>query len=239
MLEGWKRRAKELKREVYAIYFACRDARVPWYAKALAAGVVAYAFSPIDLIPDFIPVLGYLDELVILPLGILAVRAMIPAAVMEECRQRALSLESKPKSWIAAAIFVAIWLAISAAAIYWAVAYFAPNLAQGQKVYAEHCASCHGAKLEGQANWRMKLPNGRMPAPPHDDSGHTWHHPDDVLFGITKNGLVPPYAPPGYQSDMPAFAGKLSDAEIRAVLAYIASHWSDEVRKVRAEMLRR
>ena len=114
-----------------------------------------------------------------------------------------------------------------------------PDLTRGEKVYAEHCAACHGAKLEGQPNWRAKLPSGRMPAPPHDDSGHTWHHPDEVLFGITKLGLVPPYAPPGYQSDMPAFADKLSDAEIRAVLAYISSHWSDEVRKVRAEMLRR
>jgi mono/diheme cytochrome c family protein len=110
------------------------------------------------------------------------------------------------------------------------------QLARGQKIYAQHCAACHGAKLEGQPNWRARLPNGRMPAPPHDDSGHTWHHPDDVLFGITKNGLVPPYAPAGYQSDMPAFAGTLSDAEIRAVLAYIASHWSAEVLKLRAEM---
>jgi mono/diheme cytochrome c family protein len=114
-----------------------------------------------------------------------------------------------------------------------------PDLALGRNVYEQHCAACHGAKLEGQPNWRSRLPNGRMPAPPHDDSGHTWHHPDQVLFGITKHGLAPPYAPPGYESDMPAFAGKLSDAEIRAVLAYIASHWSDEVRKARAEMLRR
>lgn len=111
------------------------------------------------------------------------------------------------------------------------------QLALGQKVYAQQCAACHGAKLEGQPNWRAKLPNGRMPAPPHDDSGHTWHHTDEVLFGITKHGLVPPYAPPGYESDMPAFAGTLSDDEIRAALAYIASHWSDEVRKVRAEMI--
>jgi mono/diheme cytochrome c family protein len=108
----------------------------------------------------------------------------------------------------------------------------------GQVLYAQHCAACHGAKLEGQGEWRKPLPNGRMPAPPHDDSGHTWHHPDDVLFGITKRGLVPPYAPPGYQSDMPAFGGVLSDAEIRAVLAYISSHWSDEVLKLRAEMTR-
>lgn len=112
------------------------------------------------------------------------------------------------------------------------------QLALGQKVYAQHCAACHGAKLEGQPNWQRRLPNGRFPAPPHDDSGHTWHHPDEVLFGITKHGLVPPYAPSGYQSDMPAFGGILTDEEIRAVLAYIASQWSDEVKSLRAEMLR-
>jgi S-disulfanyl-L-cysteine oxidoreductase SoxD len=112
------------------------------------------------------------------------------------------------------------------------------QLAAGERIYAQHCASCHGAKLEGQPEWRKRLPNGRFPAPPHDDSGHTWHHPDAVLFGITRNGLVPPYAPPGHESDMPAFAGKLSDDEIRAALAYIESHWSDEVRKLRREMLK-
>lgn len=115
----------------------------------------------------------------------------------------------------------------------------AQTLALGGKLYAQHCASCHGARLEGQPNWRSRLPNGRMPAPPHDESGHTWHHPDEVLFGITKHGVVPPYAPPGYQSDMPGFEGKLTDEEIRAVLAYIASHWkSKEVLEARAEMLR-
>ena len=114
-----------------------------------------------------------------------------------------------------------------------------PDLALGAKLYAEHCAACHGAKLEGQPNWQRKLPNGRFPAPPHDDSGHTWHHPDAVLIGITKHGLVPPYAPAGYESDMPAFGGKLSDPEIAAVLAFIQSHWSSDVRKLRAEMLRR
>ena len=112
-----------------------------------------------------------------------------------------------------------------------------PDLEVGKNLYVQHCASCHGLKLEGQPDWRKPLANGRMPAPPHDDSGHTWHHPDQVLFGITKSGLVPPYAPPGYQSDMPAFAQTLSDQEIRAVLAYIASHWSPEVQKLRAEML--
>ncbi len=113
------------------------------------------------------------------------------------------------------------------------------QIARGEKIYAQHCASCHGAKLEGQPEWRRRLPNGRMPAPPHDESGHTWHHPDGVLFGMTKNGLKPPYAPPGYDSDMPAFAGKLSDDEISAVLAYIKSHWtSADVLAARAEMTR-
>jgi mono/diheme cytochrome c family protein len=96
----------------------------------------------------------------------------------------------------------------------------------GQAVYAEHCAACHGAKLEGQPSWRDRLASGRMPAPPHDETGHTWHHPDSVLFGITKEGLVPgKYAPRGYQSDMPAFGGVLADGEIWAVLAYIKSTW--------------
>jgi mono/diheme cytochrome c family protein len=112
------------------------------------------------------------------------------------------------------------------------------ELALGEKLYAQYCAACHGAKLEGEPDWQKKLPNGRFRAPPHDDSGHTWHHPDDVLFGITKHGLVPPYAPVGYQSDMPAFAGTLSDEEIRAVLVFIKSRWSRSVLQQRAQMLK-
>jgi len=113
----------------------------------------------------------------------------------------------------------------------------AAQVAQGKAVYGRHCASCHGARLEGQPNWREKLPTGRMPAPPHDASGHTWHHPDAVLFGITKHGLVPgKYAPPGYESDMPAFAGTLTDGEIWAVLAYIKGTWPDEIRRTQAEI---
>ena len=115
----------------------------------------------------------------------------------------------------------------------------AEQLALGQKIYAQHCAACPGAKLEGQPNGRAPHANGRMPAPPHDESGHTWHHTDAVLFGITKYGLTPNYAPPGYQSDMPAFQGTLSDDEIRAVLAFIESHWkTKEVLDARAEMMR-
>ena len=113
------------------------------------------------------------------------------------------------------------------------------KVALGAKVYAEHCAACHGAKLEGQPNWREKLPSGRMPAPPHDESGHTWHHPDAVLFGITKHGVTPKYAPPGYQSDMPGFADRMSDDEIWAVLSFIASHWKTKaLLEARAEIVR-
>jgi uncharacterized membrane protein YkvA (DUF1232 family) len=119
LLEGWTQRARNLRREVYALYFACRDRRVPWYAKALAAGIVGYAFSPIDPIPDFIPIVGYLDELVLLPLGIMAVRAMIPGEILAECRERATRLEGEPRSWLAAAIVVAIWLCLATAGIYW------------------------------------------------------------------------------------------------------------------------
>lgn len=101
-------------------------------------------------------------------------------------------------------------------------------VATGKRVYDTHCGACHGANLEGQPNWRQRLPNGRMPAPPHDSSGHTWHHPDAVLFGIVKEGLVPgKYAPPKYESDMPAFGAILSDEEIRAVLAYVKSTWPE------------
>lgn len=115
----------------------------------------------------------------------------------------------------------------------------AQQVARGKPVYDRHCASCHGAKLEGQPKWQDKLPTGRMPAPPHDASGHTWHHPDAVLFGITKDGLVPgKYASPGYQSDMPGFGGVLSDEEIWAVLAYIKSFWPPSIRNAQLEMTR-
>jgi len=113
----------------------------------------------------------------------------------------------------------------------------AKQVALGTGVYVQHCAVCHGATLEGQPNWRRRLPNGRLPAPPHDASGHTWHHPDALLFGITKHGLVPPYAPAAYASDMPAFASLLSDDEIRAALAYIQSRWPKQVIEARAGML--
>ena len=120
----WRQRARDLKRDVLALYFAMRDPRVPWYAKALAGCIVAYAFSPIDLIPDPIPVLGYLDDLVLIPLGVLVVRHMIPGHVMAECRLKAQGLAEKPTNWLAAAIVVLIWLGLAAAAAYWLVRAF-------------------------------------------------------------------------------------------------------------------
>lgn len=111
-------------------------------------------------------------------------------------------------------------------------------VARGAPLYMTHCASCHGTRLEGEPDWRIRNRDGRLPAPPHDASGHTWHHPDAQLLAITRDGLVPPHAPPGYRSNMPAFRGVLTDDEIRAVLAYIRSHWPPEVLAARAEMLR-
>ena len=119
MLAAWKQRAQALRREVYALYFACRDPRVPWYVKALAIVIVGYAFSPIDLIPDFIPVLGYLDDLVLIPLGVMAVRAMVPGPILDECRERAARLDRKPTNRVAAAVIVVIWLGLVVAALSW------------------------------------------------------------------------------------------------------------------------
>jgi uncharacterized membrane protein YkvA (DUF1232 family) len=120
MGESWSQRARLLKVEVYALYLACRDPRVPWFAKALAGCIVAYAFSPIDLIPDPIPVIGHLDDLVLIPLGVLAVRRMIPALVMIECRERAhvVMQQGKPVSRTAAVVIATLWL-LAAAAVFW------------------------------------------------------------------------------------------------------------------------
>ena len=114
----------------------------------------------------------------------------------------------------------------------------ATQVAQGRAVYEAQCASCHGADLEGQLDWRVRLPNGRLPAPPHDASGHTWHHPDPVLFEMTRDGLAA-LAPQGYESDMPAFRSKLSDAEIWAALAYIKSRWPPEIRERQTRLSQR
>ncbi len=102
------------------------------------------------------------------------------------------------------------------------------QVALGRAAYAQHCASCHGRKFQGQPKWRERLANGRLPAPPHDETGHTWHHADQQLFGFTKHGLAP-YVPGGYESDMPAFANVMTDSEIWAVLAFIKHSWPAEI----------
>jgi uncharacterized membrane protein YkvA (DUF1232 family) len=118
-VERWKERARELKREIYALYLAYKDPRVPWYARLFVACVVGYAFSPIDLIPDPIPVLGYLDDLVLIPLGIALARKMIPPDVLAECREKAQTrlAEGKPTNWAAAGVIIAIWLLLAALAV--------------------------------------------------------------------------------------------------------------------------
>jgi uncharacterized membrane protein YkvA (DUF1232 family) len=111
-IESWKIKSKKLKSEIYALYLASRHPGTPWYAKVLAALIIGYALSPIDLIPDFIPVVGYLDDLILIPLGIVLLIKIIPKGVLEECRAKAeadLSRE-KPKSWVAAIIIIFIWL---------------------------------------------------------------------------------------------------------------------------------
>ncbi|MBI5716327.1 MAG: cytochrome c [Burkholderiales bacterium] len=110
--------------------------------------------------------------------------------------------------------------------------------ALGQRLYAGHCAVCHGAKLEGQPNWRERDAAGRLPAPPHDASGHTWHHPDDQLFRITKFGVGKATQVEDYTSSMPAYEGVLGDAEIVAVLSWIKGQWPADIRTKHDEMNR-
>lgn len=110
--------------------------------------------------------------------------------------------------------------------------------ALGQKVYAAQCAACHGPQLEGQPNWRELGPDGRLPAPPHDASGHTWHHPDELLFRITKHGVARAANLPDHDSAMPAYEGVLSDEEIVAVLSWIKAQWPADIRAQHDELNR-
>lgn len=112
-MNAWKQRAQRLKREVYALYLAYKDPRTPWLARVVAVCVVGYAFSPIDLIPDFIPVLGYLDDLVLLPLGIALALRLIPAEVMADCRRMAAEATERPTNWLVAGLIVALWVALA------------------------------------------------------------------------------------------------------------------------------
>ncbi|GGA65220.1 c-type cytochrome [Pelagibacterium lentulum] len=109
------------------------------------------------------------------------------------------------------------------------------NMAEGRQLYLENCAACHGEALEGQPQWRERLSNGRMPAPPHDETGHTWHHSDEQLFRITRDGVAA-IVGGDYQSDMPGFGEVLSDDDIWAVLDYIKSTWPEREREYQADM---
>ncbi|MTJ05570.1 MAG: cytochrome c [Sediminimonas qiaohouensis] len=113
----------------------------------------------------------------------------------------------------------------------------AADLAQGETLYSENCASCHGANLEGQENWRQPGADGILPAPPHDETGHTWHHDDAMLFDYTKQGgqaLMQARGVTDFQSGMPGFGDKLSDPEIRDILAYIKSTWPEKIRRAQS-----
>ena len=141
--------------------------------------------------------------------------------------------------WIGAVLALLV-LALLAAALWWPRVAASPHtlrpddaavLAVGARVYTQHCASCHGAQGEGQPNWRERGPDGLLPAPPHDASGHTWHHPDEQLFAITKHGLAKVIGQPDYRSAMPAYDGVLSDQEIVAVLSWIKAQWPLEARR--------
>ncbi len=108
----------------------------------------------------------------------------------------------------------------------------AEQVARGRALYANHCATCHGTRLEGQPNWRVRKPDGRLPAPPHDVTGHTWEHSDESLFKVTKQG-VGPFVSPSYETDMQGFGGVLTDEEIWSVIAYIKSKWPESLRERR------
>jgi uncharacterized membrane protein YkvA (DUF1232 family) len=124
VLQSLKQWARSIKRDVHALYLASRDPRTPWYAKALAIVVAGYALSPIDLIPDFIPVLGYLDDVILVPLGIWGVVKLIPPQVMAESRAAAAAVADRPISRTAAAIIIVIWIAALAWAGWYGYAYF-------------------------------------------------------------------------------------------------------------------
>ncbi|MCZ0875191.1 MULTISPECIES: YkvA family protein [Peribacillus] len=113
--------ARSLKRQIFILYFACKDERVPWHAKVFTACVVAYAFSPIDIIPDFIPILGYLDDVILVPIGIMIALKMIPKSVLTDCEVKAEEMmkKGKPKNWIVGSLIVMIWVFI----IIWAIIY--------------------------------------------------------------------------------------------------------------------
>jgi uncharacterized membrane protein YkvA (DUF1232 family) len=140
MLERLKRWARALRLDVLAVWLAARDPRVPWYAKALALAVAAYTLSPIDLIPDFIPVFGYLDDLILVPLGLLLVIRLVPVPLMDEFRTRAADRASTPRSLAAATVIMMIWIAGALILMWW----LWPAPAGSARVAGAKCLSACG-----------------------------------------------------------------------------------------------
>lgn len=137
-----------------------------------------------------------------------------------------------PRLWTASTVAVAV--AIAALGHFFAAAADQQHsqASAGRQLYLANCARCHGVNLEGQPNWMQRNQDGRLPAPPHDETGHTWHHSDKQLFTITKFGLQA--IAPGYESDMPAFENVLTDDEIRSILDYIKSTWPERPKAYQA-----
>ncbi|WP_435891193.1 c-type cytochrome [Meridianimarinicoccus marinus] len=145
----------------------------------------------------------------------------------------------RTRSWLAGTVLLA---GAAAAGFFWsgtsrdqASAIHVADLSRGQAIYAEACASCHGADLEGQPDWRSPGPDGRLPAPPHDETGHTWHHPDRVLLDITMRGTAAVVGG-GYESNMPGFADGYSEGELRDVLEWIKTQWPERERAHQARV---
>lgn len=128
---------------------------------------------------------------------------------------------------------LSVVLGVGISFLFWPERQSAEALSLGKATYTEHCASCHGARLEGAPNWKTPLPDGSYPAPPHDASGHTWHHDDEYLFLVTRDGGRS--RGPGSPSAMPGFGQTLEDSEIRSILAFIKTTWPPKVRAAQAE----
>ena len=153
---------------------------------------------------------------------------------MTGSRRRVVYLLWTAAASLAVMVAVTAWSVIHSAGASGADASDPELVALGVSVYGVHCAACHGGNLEGEPDWRQRKADGTLPAPPHDETGHTWHHSDELLFRLTRDG-------PGimagddYRSAMPAYAGILSDREIWAVLAYIKSRWPAEIQVFQSE----
>ena len=149
-------------------------------------------------------------------------------------------------SWVPKILTAVALLLLGATAIVWfppdqqAASLLKPNtvivVAQGKEIYAANCASCHGADLKGEPNWRSPNADMTMPAPPHDETGHTWHHSDKTLFELTKYGLEKITKNSNYKTNMPIYDGVLTDQEIVAVLSFIKSRWPENIQRVHDEL---